>query len=1101
MERFVDRLRVITLLATLMLWFGAKTEAQTRVLVLGGSQPYYDYLNSGTPAEAAFPPTDVASNLQGILSADAAVSQPATVQAVDTYQTEAATGFSSRTLMSWYYWPATHSNTLALLASNWNYVVMIDDPFVASTYPEYDFEGVLRISQAARAAGASPLLVMTWSSGSTPVDTFGQMAYRVGNGTGVPVAPAGYAWNNVTNSLQDAGTRPTPYGAYVTAATIYSQWFNRSAKTAGFLPSGMPTATRDALADAALATVQMQSTNTHYSGTLLRPTHFIQPLNKNRLIRFGDWDSSTENGISTKFSTNFGNFLVGVSEPFTSPYQTELVPPHQLDLYETRYNYDANLTRSRNFATFDYQDDYGSNSMITGMDRVMYPYANPEQETGAANVTSNYLAQGEYYVPVRVLWARLHEAQPQIVFQPDGWHHMGTPMLNGVAAMMATLLTGRCPIGDEPPNPGGTNSGWQEWFGRKTGYEIACQHATLTAGVAGMLALPSTTTSLYLSDQTSETMSVRFRYAPASNVTVTVSADQPASVVISPATLTFTPANYTNAQTVSVKLVSGSRPQGLVNIQFDTQSGDPTFNNQHDAWPYIPLVSYVWGGGGSNNNSSTAANWNPGSSPGAAYAPTLFFGGNLRTAVAIDFTNASLVNNLIFTNDNSAGKTAAFSLAGNALGLWGNITTIAPTTGSLTDVISNNLSLVNGTCQITVNANGTPSHNLTLAGNISDTYGQGLTKAGTGTLTLSGTNTFSGAVSINGGTLILPWIDVTANPNPLGQSAGDAANLYLAGSTTLQYTGSGGTCDRLFKCSSRADSTVTLDASGTGPVNFNNPGGISYGAQFSNHTRTLALTGSNPGTNTLAATIGDNGVSPVQLIKSGAGTWVLSGTNSYTGTTTVNQGKLVLPTVTGGGAIVVADAGSLGLTVGGPGQTANAASISLGSTAAHNGTLEIAYGAVSPGTAPLTTTGTLAANGTNTVTISGTNLVAGRFPLLSYAGGTLSAGAFKTFRLGTLPVGFNGVLSNNTAKSSIDLNLTLAGGRLTGVALAGRNLVVSGTNGVANGTYVVLASTNLVIPLSNWQPVKTNTFDAAGNFTALLPWDGTASQSFFTFRQ
>jgi hypothetical protein len=42
--------------------------------------------------------------------------------------------------------------------------------------------------------------------------------------------------------------------------------------------------------------------------------------------------------------------------------------------------------------------------------------------------------------------------------------------------------------------------------------------------------------------------------------------------------------------------------------------------------------------------------------------------------------------------------------------------------------------------------------------------------------------------------------------------------------------------------------------------------------------------------------------------------------------------------------------------------------------------------------------------------------------------------------------------------------------------------VVSGGGGVTNGTYYVLTSTNLALPMSQWQPVMTNSFDAAGNF-------------------
>lgn len=53
---------------------------------------------------------------------------------------------------------------------------------------------------------------------------------------------------------------------------------------------------------------------------------------------------------------------------------------------------------------------------------------------------------------------------------------------------------------------------------------------------------------------------------------------------------------------------------------------------------------------------------------------------------------------------------------------------------------------------------------------------------------------------------------------------------------------------------------------------------------------------------------------------------------------------------------------------------------------------------------------------------------------------------------------------------------------LAGAALPGRQFVLSGTGGITNGTFTVLASTNFLLPLANWTPVLTNTFDGNGNF-------------------
>lgn len=47
---------------------------------------------------------------------------------------------------------------------------------------------------------------------------------------------------------------------------------------------------------------------------------------------------------------------------------------------------------------------------------------------------------------------------------------------------------------------------------------------------------------------------------------------------------------------------------------------------------------------------------------------------------------------------------------------------------------------------------------------------------------------------------------------------------------------------------------------------------------------------------------------------------------------------------------------------------------------------------------------------------------------------------------------------------------------------SGNGFVFSGTGGVANWTYYLLASTNLMLPLVNWAILATDTFDGAGDF-------------------
>ena len=68
-------------------------------------------------------------------------------------------------------------------------------------------------------------------------------------------------------------------------------------------------------------------------------------------------------------------------------------------------------------------------------------------------------------------------------------------------------------------------------------------------------------------------------------------------------------------------------------------------------------------------------------------------------------------------------------------------------------------------------------------------------------------------------------------------------------------------------------------------------------------------------------------------------------------------------------------------------------------------------------------------------------------------------------------------------------------------ALSGSALVLSGTNGAANGIYQLLSTTNLGLPLANWMPILTNTFDAGGRFSVTNQIDPASPVKFLLIKQ
>src|SRR5207249_3586495 len=168
----------------------------------------------------------------------------------------------------------------------------------------------------------------------------------------------------------------------------------------------------------------------------------------------------------------------------------------------------------------------------------------------------------------------------------------------------------------------------------------------------------------------------------------------------------------------------------------------------------------------------------------------------------------------------------------------------SPTIGGANDLeLSGAMALGSSTKTFTANNAGATS----FSGVISGSAAVGLTKAGSGTLTLSGNNTYDGPTTVSAGTL------------KLGASNRISNSSDLSVTSTFDMNGFDETVDGL---------------SGAGSI-------INGG--------TLTV-----GVNNEAAPAFSGVVSSGSLTKTGSGTQTLTGANTYTGNTTINAGTLAL---------------------------------------------------------------------------------------------------------------------------------------------------------------------------------------------------------------
>lgn len=153
----------------------------------------------------------------------------------------------------------------------------------------------------------------------------------------------------------------------------------------------------------------------------------------------------------------------------------------------------------------------------------------------------------------------------------------------------------------------------------------------------------------------------------------------------------------------------------------------------------------------------------------------------------------------------------------------------------------------------TINVSQTAA-NLTLGGEVVSPDGAGLTKTGTGTLTLTNANnSYTGVTKIDAGALAVSHLADGGTNSSIGASSSASAKLVLNGGE-LAYIGDTDASNRGFTLQS---------ASG---ISVSDPG------------TTLTLAGTATGAGALS--------------KNGAGTLVLAGTNNFTGNVTVNDGVL-----------------------------------------------------------------------------------------------------------------------------------------------------------------------------------------------------------------
>jgi autotransporter-associated beta strand protein len=306
---------------------------------------------------------------------------------------------------------------------------------------------------------------------------------------------------------------------------------------------------------------------------------------------------------------------------------------------------------------------------------------------------------------------------------------------------------------------------------------------------------------------------------------------------------------------------------------------------------YLVLGSGTTGGGVFQSSGDFTRNIGT-----SAAANTVTLGAATATTAAVGFAAGD--SKLTIALGGLESPTALTWGSGGFMGVTGtsNGALVLNSVYSLDEIEFRNAINLNGvTRTIRVDDNtSTLTDFATITGIISNSTGTaGLTKTGTSILQLLEANTYNGQTAVQAGTLVVTSLGSSTGSG--GTSVGiagtgvntlaQAITLGNAGTTPgiLVYVGSGETSDRYIQINTTTGSTQIV-ADGSGPLVLSNV--LNNGAAGA---KTLFLRGANTFDNKISSDLADNG-GLLNVTHDSAGTWILSGNNTYTGGTSLSLG-------------------------------------------------------------------------------------------------------------------------------------------------------------------------------------------------------------------
>lgn len=523
---------VIACFAVMFSLAAAAQAAVPNVLVVASTRPY--------SSQHGVRPMDEPSIIKLVkqrLASDMGIKGNINVVLEDVYRTkqlETATGgsggigqntYKCHSLAQWYFWPEGREERMANLkgqgATKWDAVVLMGDASLLANMPGVFVEGATLIINKVREGSAKPVLIVPPLDGAN-AGTVAEAVCMVGMTADVPVLP-----------------RP----AALTMKKLSESGFDRE-------------------------------------------TVFSMKYVDKRTVTYNHTGSSSERGIEGAVKAAAGRCGVQMEKPDVNKFEGKIDFNYGRanSNFEKEKQYKVNPDKFGRSYGFPMQDHSKSAdiTMPYGIDR----RGDDGTDLGIAwdMIDQNEVEKDIRCIPIRLMYAKLNEANPELKPCGDSWH-MSKYLNTASGTFIYTLLSGRCPVDNRPE--AGNADAMNHWLGQRIGYETAWRMSHIAARVPGFVVRSIGPADL--APNATSALEIKFLYPPNADVAVAVETDQPQTASVEPKQLTFTAQNYAEPQKVTIKTLKTEAATPF-RIRLTTGSSDPVFNRLQDTWPYTATV-------------------------------------------------------------------------------------------------------------------------------------------------------------------------------------------------------------------------------------------------------------------------------------------------------------------------------------------------------------------------------------------------------------------------------------------------------------------------------------------------------------------------------